>query len=298
MHDYIQPLQDLASRWNVSDAPFTNARRLAEGDLNIVIMLREPCDLAEEADYDTMVWGDASARRGTAKRMGSPTLQEVDYCIRFATGERYGIEDVSVFDMSTLLSKKRQRASRTPDQDERDAHDVFWKMVVRKKPDVILVLQCEAGLSAHNQVRRLRSSQMQAGTMGVVWVEGVDALVVRGFHPSSYLRQDYNKGATDEERNLRIDMIDFCFATAFNALAGFRTHTNSAWTTAWTNYCSRLGGRTAKSSDASSSRSQQEEMDRRRRIDQKLGQLSRSLRGVPNVEDDLAARFGGMSIQT
>ena len=246
MSDYLQPLLNLAIEWSALGNPFNNACKLAEGWLSLVVVLLEPCDLGEDVSYDVMLWGDVDAEEGTPAYFGSPTLREIDAYVRFASDDKYGLEDISVFDMNTLLSQRRQRCSGSPEEEKEKAHDVFWDMIIKKKPDVILVLQCDAGSSRNRRVRWFWSSEKAAGTMDIINLEGHETLVVRGFHPSTYLRQDYveERQMSQREQCLRIDMLQLCFDMALNALQGLRTH-DETLKTAWTEYC--LAGRSEMS---------------------------------------------------
>jgi hypothetical protein len=100
MSDYLQPLDDLARSLGISGFPLLNARRLASGQLSLVIVLIEPCDSAEWVEYEVMVNGDPDAEEATSAREGCPTLQEIEAYIRWTTRDKYGLEDVSIFDIN------------------------------------------------------------------------------------------------------------------------------------------------------------------------------------------------------
>jgi len=143
---------------------------------------------------------------------------------RLASNDRHGLEHLSVFDINTLLSKQRQHESDDVERDMKVANKTFQRMMMAKKPDVILILQCQGRSSSNNYIRRLSSSERLAGTIDVFDVKGQDALVVRGFHPSTYLRDDYawERNLTFEERKLRVQMLEYCFKISFRLLEGKR----------------------------------------------------------------------------
>lgn len=82
-----------------------NAVCLTEGSLPLVVVMEEPYASADWFDYNTIVWGDEDAKINTLRDDGSATLQEVDSLIREASDGRYRLQDVSVFDLDTLLSR-------------------------------------------------------------------------------------------------------------------------------------------------------------------------------------------------
>lgn len=52
-----------------------------------------------------MVWGDENAEISTFRHYGSATLQQMDSLVREASDDLFDLQDVSVCDMSTLLSR-------------------------------------------------------------------------------------------------------------------------------------------------------------------------------------------------
>jgi hypothetical protein len=83
-------------------------------------------------------------------------------------------------------------------------------------------------------VRLLPSRETAAGHVRVISLRNHEALVIKGFHPSTYLRADYVEGRrmTEKEQKLRIDMFGFCFDIAFRALEG-RSVQNKVLEVAW-----------------------------------------------------------------
>jgi hypothetical protein len=178
--------------------------------------------------------GDPGAGDETSVRKGCPTLQEIEAYIRWATRGKYGLEDVSIFDIRTLLNKWRQDKSDNRNTDLKAANSAFQAMMMAKRPDIILVLQCQGRTADNGFVRLLSSSQRAAGHARVIGLKDHEALVIKGFHPSTYLRPDYVKGRrmTEKEQKLRIDVLAFCFDVAFHALEG-RGVQNKVLQVAW-----------------------------------------------------------------
>lgn len=97
-------------------------------------------------------------------------------------------------------------------------------MILAKSPDVIIVLTCAAGRSKHNCVRLLWSSLKAAGSMEKITLHGGrgprEATVFRGFHPSTYLRDNYvEEGSwSSEKTRVASEVIRLCFTKAFTVL--------------------------------------------------------------------------------
>lgn len=92
-----------------------------------------------------------------------------------------------------------------------------------KRSDAILVLQCNA---------------MKAGVIDNIIFDDHEAVIIRRFHPSTYMRQDYINGMTVTEQKLRIEVLKLCFKTIFNVLDGQRT-INKTVRSAWIVYMTR-----------------------------------------------------------
>ena len=94
-------------------------------------------------------------------------------------------------------------------------------MIKAKAPKVILVLTCIAGRSQHKPVILLSSSLKLAGSIRRIslWSNSTSnsAVVIRGFHPSFYLRDDYSadEGWSHEEILLANKVLRYCFRKAF-----------------------------------------------------------------------------------
>ncbi len=200
-----------------------NALALAEGIISLVVVLQEPCNIADTVPYDVMVHGNASASSWGPERVGSATLQEIDSLAEKSSNGKYGLDDLSIFDLNTLLSQDLQDESDDIDADLDEAHSVFWNMILAKKPKAILVLTTSAGLSNHGPVTNLGSSLRRAGSTRFLTLWTKDgphrSLIIYGFHPSVYLREDYvsSREWSSEEVRLANEVLHVCFAKAFEA---------------------------------------------------------------------------------
>lgn len=201
-----------------------NALALASGSLPITVLLQEPCNLADEVPFAKMVYGDSSAKQRSSKYRGSPTLQDVDYYTECASDEEHDLRDICVLDLNALLSPGVQSRSLKSkrDSDRRLAQSTTWNMIEAAPPKVLLVLTTRAGRSDIAGLRQLRCSLRSAGTMKKIHIQGHECLVIRGFHPSVYLREDYlsERGWSQTDVSLAHDVLRFCFRQAFAYLQG------------------------------------------------------------------------------
>jgi len=145
MDGYLRRLVRYGEEEGFDELSIRNAVCLAKGSLPLVVALEEPCASADWYNYDTMVWGDEDARINTLRHDGSAKLQEVDSLIREASDDRYDLQDVSVFDLNTLLSQKYKTSKSRLDK----AHKCFWDMIKAKRPRAIIVMTTTARKSNH-----------------------------------------------------------------------------------------------------------------------------------------------------
>ena len=231
MDFYLKLLQRYGEKLDLDEHSLTNAMTLAKGKLPIVILMQEPCNLADTAPYDIMIYGDESEKEWSPERIGCPSLQEVEAHIEEVTNGEYGLEDVSIFDLNALMSRNLQEESPHLDKDVRLAHELTWDMITAKSPKVILVLTCSAGQSGCKRLTLLGTSLKRAGTTrNIMFFNGghkKQATIVRGFHPSVYLREDYTDEEcwTKEDIKLANEVLRHCFTRAFAAMSGGDTST-------------------------------------------------------------------------
>lgn len=225
MASHLKILERHGTTRQLYEHSLENAKHLASGHLPLVVVMQEPCDLADTVPYDNMVYGDDSADMWTIERVGCPALQEVERLAEDASDRRYCLEDFSLFDINTLLSPNMQDDSEDLAAELLAAHQTFWNMIKAKAPKVILVLTCIAGRSQHKPVTLLSSSLKSAGSIRRIslWSNSIpnSAVVIQGFHPSVYLRDDYStdQGWSHEEVFLANRVLRYCFQKAFDGLS-------------------------------------------------------------------------------
>ena len=223
MPSYLEILRQHGETIDLEEYSMSNAIRLAEGALPIVFVMQEPCNLANDEPYEIMMYGDPLSEEWSQRRIGCPALQEVEELVETVSDGRYDLDDISLFDLNTLLSQDMQRKMTPKDLEAAlsAAHHTFWRMILAKSPDVIVVLTCAAGRSNHNRVRLLWSSLKAAGSMEKITLHdgrgSHKATVFRGFHPSTYLRDDFiEEGSwSSEKARVASEVIRLCFAKAF-----------------------------------------------------------------------------------
>ena len=229
MSSQLEILQTYGETVDLYEFSLSNAIRLADGALSMVVVMQEPCNLADEVAYDTMVYGDQSSTEWSQRRIGCPALQEVESLIEEASNGRYGLDDVSLFDLNTLLSpvlQQRLEDSGDLQAELSAAHRTFWRMILAKRPKVIVILTCAAGKSENKAVRLFWSSIKAAGTKQQIMLRNRthnhEAMIVRGFHPSMYLRDDYIAGISWSHERTRAakNMLRLCFIQALSTLTG------------------------------------------------------------------------------
>lgn len=201
-----------------------NALHLTSGSLPIVALLEEPCNLADTAPFQTMVYGDQNAKKRSPEFYGSPTLQKVEYHVECVSDAEYSLQNICIFDLNFLLSKDVQSRSPThlPDEDRRLAQSTTWQMIQSERPKVLLVLTTRAGYSDISEIRQFQCSLKSAGSTKKIDICGHECLVIYGFHPSVYLRKDYvrKRGWSQADVLLAHDVLRFCFEQAFDYLQG------------------------------------------------------------------------------
>ncbi|KAM0704830.1 hypothetical protein Q7P35_007616 [Cladosporium inversicolor] len=188
LSDFVQLMAD-----DLEDYSLENALALASGSLPMIVLLQEPRNLADTRPFQKMVHGDRHARKGSARHRGSPTLQEINKHTLRVSNSEHDLHDIRVFELNPLPSpnvlsgySKRQRAN-----DRRLAQSTAWKMIKAEPPKVMLVLTTAAGRSDVPGMRQIQCSLKTAGSMEKINIRGHECLVIYGFHPSVYLRDDY-----------------------------------------------------------------------------------------------------------
>ncbi|KAK8914719.1 hypothetical protein H634G_02207 [Metarhizium anisopliae BRIP 53293] len=214
---------ELCGAEEVTLQALANSLKVAEGTLNIVIVMIEPCNNHATVDYETMV-----AR--------SPSLQEVDRLIR-KYGTNRGIAAVPILVVRPLISKAMGTAigNRWPTWEER-AYEVFEDILRHKKPDVILSLQ-RVTKDANSLLCKSLSDQDWSPLPDIVRLANRTAILFRAFHPSSYLRPDYTANKTTAWVNSMENKLDASFKAAFMALNGHQLLRWNTEVSPWQYHC-------------------------------------------------------------
>jgi hypothetical protein len=213
---YLEILRDHSKTLDLGKYSLSNAKALAKGTLPLIVLMQEPCNQADRVPYGKMVYGDPDAEKWTHAYKGSAALQEIEDLTKDASCEEYGLHDLHVFDLNTLLSQNIQSESHDLNYDLREAHKTCWEMIIAEKPKVILVLTTRAGGSKNSGLRHFKSSLKIAGSTSTNNIEGHEIRVIHGFHPSMYLRDDYvsENNWSPQEVNTARDVLHFCVAQA------------------------------------------------------------------------------------
>jgi hypothetical protein len=224
--DYLEPLDRWAATLNESSLlrvtleALYNSRKLAEGKLKLAIVLIEPCN-SHDMSYEEMF-------------CRSDTLQEVDRLIRTSDSD-YTHLDVTVLDVRPLVNEKMMENLAMLEKKLiiNEAHKVFEEVLLLKKPDVILALQCQTKNAESPIVKSLCGFTPGTPRPSIIRLQDHEALVFRGFHPSTYLRDDYTANLDESEIEWLKKGLRLCFRSAFLALRGKRL-------VRWNNYNTSL----------------------------------------------------------
>jgi hypothetical protein len=202
MSDYTIPIRRWATDGRldgISHNALENTLRLARGRLSLALVLLEP--IWDEGTYAEMM-------------QCCLTLQEIDTLILDVSHGRYSLQDVTLLDVRILLSKRRMQELTSKDEIFEAAYGVFQEVIGTKRPDVILILQCQTSAVKNRLVRRLSSKFPSGPNPDKVLVEGHTTTLIKGFHPSLYLH--YSKTLT-AKMSLRRQLCDK-FQLAFESL--------------------------------------------------------------------------------
>lgn len=223
--DLSETMSEYAQKRRLGRHSLRNAIRLASGRISMVILMQEPCNRADTKPYQSMMnENNTSDSRKVSGMSGCPSLCKVNEAIQLASDGRYHIHDVAVFDLNTMLSAVSRQKQHISEHDIEEAQAICLKMIRLEKPKVILSLTCAARTSNLKGVRVFSSSLMEAGTVQRRSIGKGEAShsfgLVKGFHPSVFLRADYvaQRGWSEDEVSLADRMLHFCFRRAFQEL--------------------------------------------------------------------------------
>lgn len=222
--DLSEAMRGYGQKRGHSQHSVENAIRLASGHLPIIVLMQEPCDHADTKPYYSMLNGDRTGNDDISGTIGCPSLRQVDKAIKAVSAGKYRIEDVAILDINTMLSASVRKRERVSEQEIVEAHAICLSMIRLKKPKVVLALTCAAQSSSLKGIRLFSSSLIEAGTVERRSVGNGDASqsfgLVKGFHPSVFLRADYiaQRGWSEVEVSLADRMFHLCVRRAFEEL--------------------------------------------------------------------------------
>lgn len=229
---------------NLGTHSLENALHLASGKLPLVILMQEPCNVADVVPYEIMLETARSKSKQNKCKASSPTLHEVEDMIHDASHGKIGLQDVSLLDVNMLCPSFVQERSDFTDHDLEEAQELCLQIIKLIEPKVVLILTCVARQSVVKGIRLFSSSLREAGTTKRKSLGKGDAChsftVVKGFHPSIFLRQDYIEQRCwgDEEIRRAQRMLQICFRKAILELndeecCGRDTMVERAWKHQW-----------------------------------------------------------------
>lgn len=213
-------LQQYSRRNNIGSQSLSNAFQLASGNLQLVILMQEPCNIAGDVSYDVMLGKTKDRNEQDEFEVGSPTLQEVEHIIQVESHGNFGLRDIPLVDVNMLCPPSLQEKSNFTDQNLEEAQVLCLKIIRLIEPKVVLILTCVAVRSAVRGIRLFSSSLKEAGTTKHTSLgKGEDChpfVAVKGFHPSIFLRRNYidQRHWHDEEVRCAKQMLHICFRKA------------------------------------------------------------------------------------
>jgi len=212
---HLDVLDNLARTIPVTSYARSNASRLACGSPDLIVILLEPTDNAEDVPFDEMY-------------RKSPTLQCVDRALRIAFRGLRSLETTVVLDIRPFRSARARATEERSTRRLRDcrAYTATQEMVSMLRPDVVLICQCTASdnhtplpQAIGDFVKAFSSNTARSGDLRLFEMpSGWKSVVVDSFHPMYSLR------TAEEERPLKRYLSEYLFSLTFviaaNALVG------------------------------------------------------------------------------
>lgn len=145
--NHLKILDDLAQDFKVCSNGSLNAQRLAKGYEDLVVVLIEPTDKAEQVPYLEML-------------AASPTLPYVNETLQFASGNERNIDNTIILDVRAFRSNSIRTSQSLDDQIHEDelAHKKFEQIMSVLRPRVVVVYQCVINNAKKGFVRDICSS--------------------------------------------------------------------------------------------------------------------------------------------
>ncbi len=210
---HLAKLNEHARSLGAEGHALRNARRLATGFQDLVVILQEPSDIAEDRDYEEMV-------------SASPTLKHVDTALSLASNGGRSLSNTVTVDLrlfrSAIIRGTQEDAQRL--SDDKKAYAAVEKILGLLRPGVVIVCQCETAADVtYGVAADLCSSVRSSGDISpYVLPNGHKLIKVNSFHPMYFARMKEEEELC--RRGLAHNLFRATFSVAINALAGRKIH--------------------------------------------------------------------------
>jgi hypothetical protein len=206
---HLQELERVGLELGASLLARENAKSLATGYDDVVVVLLEPSDKAERVQYDEMM-------------AFSKALKLVDETLALAFEGQRGVNNTIIIDRRPFRSAEIQNDEdeETRKRNNQKAYQGFEAVLAKLRPKVIVLCQCEGTVPRGQLSDRWSSSVSKAGDHDIVQLSnGHECFCVYSFHPMHFDR--YIDG---EEEPLKRVLSEYLFdatpVAAANLLAG------------------------------------------------------------------------------
>lgn len=182
--------------------------------------MQEPCNISDVIPYGTMLDSARGKSRQDKGEAGSPALQEVEDIIQATSYGKPGLQDVNVVDVNMLCSSSFQERRNFPDLDLKEAQELCLEIVRLIAPKFALILTCVARQSSVKAIRLFSSSLKGGGITARTSIGEGEAChsftIIKGFHPSIFLGQDYIEQRSWGDNGIRCakEMLPISFRKA------------------------------------------------------------------------------------
>ncbi|OAP54729.1 hypothetical protein AYL99_11177 [Fonsecaea erecta] len=207
---HLAPLDDLAVRLGVTQHARQNAKRLATGYRDLVVLLLEPSDKAEEVSYHEML-------------ECSTALKYVNDSLRLAFDGRRDLDNTVVLDIRPYRSDRIRMQQKEEDRiaDDEPAYEATEEILTLLRPDLVLICQCQTSDVGNRFAADYCSSVESSGDLSLSGLRNGHKIVkINSFHPMYFARTDKDKEPL--KRMIRKYLFDTTFLVAANFLAGRR----------------------------------------------------------------------------
>lgn len=205
---HLQELDRTGLELGASPFARENAKNLATGYGDLIVVLLEPTDKAETYCYDVM-------------KAASPTLRLVDETLEMAFAGQRNVENTIILDRRPFRSAKIQRCEdgETREQSNQRAYQGFEAVIAILRPKVIVVCQCRDTVPDGQLSDQWSSSISKSGDYDIVQLgNGHRCFRIYSFHPIHF------HYINDEEKLLQRVLSEYLynatFVVAANLLAG------------------------------------------------------------------------------